>query len=116
MDAEIRKEFYGPAEAAQLGDPAADPPLTVRMQPPVTWGRRFSPITPRVVKVGPDQWCEVFDRFYWRGDEEVADWPVQHPLEYGLAMRKTLGPLQPGRASAAQPTERGDMDVEAFRG
>ena len=127
MDAEIRKEFYGPAEPEQLGDPAADLPFTIRIQPPATWERRYDPATPRAVKLGartgaPGLWARVCGNppaivGDLVADETVADWPVQHFLEVGVAMVKTRGPLQPGRAtSVTQPAERGDMDVEAFRG
>ena len=118
-------EFYGSVQILPESDPAADPLLTVRMQPPDTWERRYDGHTPRVVKLdnGGLGWREVGDHTEYmasprRTDAEVADWPVQHPLVWGVAYNRLAGKAVPppaGKADAAAELV-GDMDVESFRG
>jgi hypothetical protein len=117
-------EFYGSVQIMPESDPATDPLMTVRMQPPNTWLRRYDGRTLRVVKLDTDtlSWREVGDGYYhgdgWRTNDEVKDWPVQHPLVWGVAYDRLAGKAVPppaGRAGSA-PELEGDMGVESFRG
>lgn len=119
-------EFYGSAQIMPVSDPATDPLLTVRMQPPNTWERRYDGATVRVVKLDNDAagWRLVGDsirsvsELCWLTHDEVRDWPVQHPLVWGVAYNRLAGkPVPPpaGKAGAA-PELVGDMGVESFRG
>jgi hypothetical protein len=47
-------------------------------------------------------------------DEDVADWPIQHPIDYCAALRHTSTAEERGRRGPERPD--GDMDVEAFKG
>jgi hypothetical protein len=121
---EIEPEFYAGPKGAELGDPATDRFMTIRLEPPFTWERRHDPAARRALKVGRGPLCwSVFTlgadgptEAEWRSDEQVMDWPVQHFLEAMVAGKKLHGPLQPGRSAGEQRHERGDMDVDAFLG
>jgi hypothetical protein len=136
------KEFYAPPAGPKLGRPEDDLPFTIRIQPPWTWERRHDPATPRAVKFGdegvpainglrltwtlitgfdPENKGRVAGRDLWtsvqadRGlhDNEVRDWPIQHPVAVEAAMAK-LRREKPQERPA--PELVGDMDVEAFKG
>ena len=103
-------DFYGPAAPADLGDPATDPPMTVRVHPD---DDPRSPAARRAVRTDDGWWIvataggQCMPRM--RAPQTVADWPVQHPLVYCTAFRHAAH-----RATAtAEPV--GDMDVDAFR-
>jgi hypothetical protein len=103
-------DFYGPAGPVDLGDPATDPPMVVRVHPD---DDPRSPDARRVIRADTGWWLVVTCR--WGVDEgalvssDVADWPVQHPLLYCTAFHHAAH-----RASVtAEPV--GDMDVDAFR-
>jgi hypothetical protein len=109
-------DFYGPASPPVLGDPRLDPPMTCRVE---SWERRFDPtvrraiLTAPVVVDHPWPWVIVtgpaaLER--WLSHDEVADWPVAHPITYCAAFRHSSTESAP-----AQDAERGDMTVEAFR-
>jgi hypothetical protein len=120
-------EFYGsPVVVPDLGDPATDPLLTVRMQPPDTQARRLDPRTRRVVKLDPSSagWHEVGDHAWdmvpdpWHMDYDVRDWVRQDPITLGVAMDRGAGKAVPppaGKASSAAELV-GDMGVESFKG
>ena len=105
-------DFYGPAAPADLGDPATDPPMTCRVHPdddPRSASAR------RVIRTDSDlpqdAWVMVtgVGPFRWHYHENVADWPVQHPLVYCTAFRHAA------HRSTTTTEPVGDMDVDAFR-
>ena len=115
-------EFYGPAQPRDLGDPATDPPLTVRVQadPGDQHARLFDRDAPRAVLTSDPHGLRWFvvagrDRVQegrWLTDDEVRTWPVVPA--YAVSAPWTLAAAQPAPATSAH--ERGDLDVEAFRG
>jgi hypothetical protein len=115
-------EFYGSVQIMPESDPTTDPLLTVRMQPPNTWERRYDGNTPRAVKThlaGHPVWALVngaVDGEPWLFDDEVRTWPVQHPLVWGVAYDRLAGKVVPPPASAPTAELVGDMGVESFRG
>jgi hypothetical protein len=121
---EVEPEFYAAPKGPDLGNPATDRFLTVRIEPPYTWERRHDPAVRRALKIGRgDLPWTVFElgaagphEDHWASDEQVADWPIQSFIEAFVAGAKLDGPLQPGRATGEQRHERGDMDVDAFAG
>jgi hypothetical protein len=106
-------DFYGPVGPVDLGDPATDPPMTVRVHPDDDPRSRSARRVIRVDDLGGVRWVQVTGpppgTERWRTDRAVADWPVQHPLLYCTAFHHAAH-----RASlTAEPV--GDMDVDAFR-
>lgn len=116
-------EFYDKPAAAPLGDPAADRPMTVRVHPDDDPRDPKARRAIRVAGVHPWPWVQVTgvaweedceDGMWWT-DDEVATWPVTHPIQYCTAFRHAAASAaREGRT--AQPAERGDLDVSAFRG
>jgi hypothetical protein len=110
-------EFYRPPALKPLGDPASDPPLTVRVQGGQDRATRYSPDALRVIRtadVGAAPWVEVAGpEIGWRfTDTDVAGWPVVAAVVNETAFaRPAAAPGPP-----AQSIERGDMGVEAFKG
>jgi hypothetical protein len=110
-------EFYGPGSPRGLGDPASDPPLTVRVQGGQARANRYDPDALRVIRtadVGGAPWVEVAGpEIGWRfTDADVAGWPVVAAVVNAAAFARhdaTSG-------TPAQIVERGDMDVDSFRG
>lgn len=110
-------EFYAPARRDDLGDPATDPPLTVRVraEPGDQHARLFDRDAVRAVKTDDRDSCPWFvvtgGSYAWFTDEQVSTWPVVPA--YAVSAPWT-------RAAQAEPApathERGDMDVDAFRG
>lgn len=112
-------QYAGPT-APQLGNPAEDPPLTIRVHPD---DDPKSPDARRVVKTdrpGGGLWLQLTGPTggaigFGCHHETVAGWPVQHWLlaatTYGHAAAE-----ERRRAQAEQAIERGDMDVVAFKG
>jgi hypothetical protein len=49
----------------------------------------------------------------WLTDDDVRDWPIQHPVSVEGAMAKLRREKPQGRPA---PELVGDMDVEAFKG
>lgn len=103
-------DFYGPAGPMDLGDPATDPPMTVRVCPE---DDPRSPDARRAIRTDSDAWpwLRVTGGMPGMGyyAHELATWPVQHPLLYCTAFHHAAH-----RASLrAEPV--GDMDVDAFR-
>lgn len=109
-------DFYVKATPPKLGDPALDPPMTVRVHPD---DDPRSPDARRVIRTArplpQDAWAMVtgVGPFVWHRHHEVADWSVQHPVVYGTVFR---------HAAAADAREQtsgqlaGDMGVDAFKG
>ena len=112
-------EFYAPARRDDLGDPATDPPLTVRVQadPADQHARLFDRDAVRAVLTDANlgwPWLLVAGgRVGARlSHDEVRTWPVVPA--YAVSAPWTLNAQQTAPAPAAH--ERGDMDVDAFRG
>lgn len=117
-----RREFYDQT-SHDVGDPADDLPLTVRVQGGQDRAVRYSADAMRAVRT------TATDAYPWvivagpaavgasLSDAEVRDWTVMPALFVSTpwameAARTASG--QPGHG--AQVHERGDLDVEAFRG
>lgn len=116
-------EFYGPARTADLGDPALDPPMTVRVRGAEDRASRYAADAWRAVRttrLGTRAWLLVAgpsDEEWliggWLHDDEVRTWPVVHSTVNSAAFRLAAG-HQAGHGE--QVHERGDLDVDAFRG
>lgn len=114
-------EFHDPSPPDDLGDPALDAPMTVRIEP----GRRWSdPSARRAVRTDgrsplPAAWVLVtggdpsMNCWPYLKHDEVRSWPVTHAIEYAAAFRHASGRTEIEQATSAG---RGDMDVEAFKG
>lgn len=107
-------EFYSARPSFET-HPEDDPEMTVRVE---DWARRYEPDVRRAMKLkgygwmvvsGPQEWVGV-----WREEQEIASWPVAHPLTYSTAFRHAETRRDLERAAAGQL--EGDMGVEAFRG
>lgn len=124
--------FYAPASPPFLGNPATDPPMTVRVE---NWDRRFERDVRRVIKngyagYGPNgKWFIVTgpldiatDAMSTRvllDDEDVADWPIAHPTTYTTAFRHQEARRAQEKAAdelAINQKITGDMGAEAFKG
>ncbi|MBW0090514.1 hypothetical protein I4I73_21325 [Pseudonocardia sp. KRD-184] len=112
--------FYA-APVRDLGDPAADPPGTVRVDadPTDQHAHLFDRDARRAVKTAQtrpagQRWVLISGArdITWFYDDEVASWPVVPA--YAVSAPWTLAAAQPAPATPAH--ERGDLDVEAFRG
>lgn len=155
MTDSVVSEFYAPP-VRDLGDPAQDPPMTVRVE---RWADRRRTDVRRAVKVDDprlfDPWIVLSGGMpgVWLTDDHVRTWPVCPDVvtqaAYALAARRTAPALcpvpshtipggdgelvatpVPGCATCAawmaaghapsgrgeQAHERGDLDVEVFRG
>lgn len=109
-------EFYAaPVNPPRLGDPALDPPMTVRVE---RWEDRMRTDVRRAIKTddGP--------RYTWLiavggagevgeflSDDEVATWPICPAVVNQAAYAVNRAP----REGAVRPLV-GDMDVDAFKG
>lgn len=113
-------EFYGPARTVDRGDPATDPPMTVRVQNGEDRAVRYSATARRAIKTDDprlfDPWIVVAGPpvGQWLTDDEVRTWPVVHPIVNAAAFRLAAGDGQTGHGQ--QVHERGDLDVDAFKG
>lgn len=113
-----KQEFYREPKGPELGDPAQDPPFTIRIQPPYTRERAYDPLTPRVLKLHRDDgghpWVQVTGHgatLFWN-DDYVRSWPLQHHLVAGVAVSGYREKSEPKASTVLE----GDMDVEAFKG
>lgn len=115
MDTPV-SEFYAPRAAPDLGDPALDPPMTVRVHRGEDRAVRYSPDALRAVKTSERTWLLVAgdtdDIGETRLDDDVRGWPVVHWLICETAFARHT----PATPAMLQPAERGDMDVDSFRG
>lgn len=116
MDTPV-SEFYAPRAARDLGDPALDPPMTVRVHRGEDRTVRYSPDARRAVRTTSDTepWVLVTGSGGvggWLSHGDVQDWPVAHWLVCETAFARHA----PSRPAVLQPVERGDMDVDSFRG
>jgi hypothetical protein len=114
-------EFYDEREPERLGDPALDPPMTVRVHPD---DDPFDPAARRVIKTDdpdPEPWQLVTGYAHgfahpldtWYADAHVVRWPVTHPIQYTTAHRHAAADdARQGRG----PGVRGDLGVDAFKG
>lgn len=121
-DAAPPREFYD-APVRDLGDPATDPPLTVRVraEPGDRHARLFDRDTTRAVKMdGPSRapWIEVAGtEVGWRfTNDDVRDWPVVPALFVSVpwTFAANHGPTLADHLATRHG--RGDMDVDSFRG
>lgn len=120
-------DYYAEPEPEPLGDPALDPPMTVRHHPD---DNPRDPKARRVIRSdqgvgrnpGNAGWTIITgDRHWFSGlraglyHHEVADWPVSHGFLYSVAFRHAEAAAA-RRGDHAQAADRGDMDLDAFRG
>lgn len=120
-DAPAPREFYD-APVRDLGDPATDPPLTVRVQGGQDRHvRLFDRDAIRAIKMadpGRAPWIEVAGtEVGWRfTDADVRDWPVVPALFVSVpwTLAANHGPTLADHLATRHG--RGDMDVDAFRG
>lgn len=111
------REFYGPAPALDLGDPALDPPCTIRVQGGQDRATRYSPHALRAVRTTSDAepWVLVAGPRGvggWLTHGDVAAWPVM-PAVFATVPWAITATRPTG---AAAPELVGDMGVESFRG
>lgn len=108
-------EFYGDAAPVTETDPADDPVLTVRIQPPDTQARRLDLATRRAVKVGPDAWAIVTPTSFpvIISDQMVVTWPVVSAISIGAAQR--LASEQIDERAAGGHLRESDEDERLFR-
>lgn len=114
-------EFRDKAPVRDLGDPATDPPGTVRVyvEPEESddqHARLFDHEAMRVIKTSGGYWIifggDDYDVGEPRYDDDVRTWPVVPA--YAVSAPWTRAADQPAPATTAH--ERGDLDVQAFRG
>lgn len=112
------REFYGPAPDVDLGDPALDPPCTIRVQGGHDRHTRlFDRDAVRAVKTadpGRAPWVEIAGtEIGWRfTDDDVRDWTVA-PVPFATTPWALTATRPTGSAA---PELVGDMGVESFRG
>lgn len=125
MDTPV-SEFYAPRAAPDLGDPALDPPGTIRVEGGEDRHvRLFDPAARRAVRtsVAFPPWVLIAGEdapppFLRPGDPlshfDVRDWTVVPPLFVTVPWTRTTGRVP--HEGAITSVERGDMDVDSFRG
>jgi hypothetical protein len=111
-------DFYAPASPPVLGDPRLDPPMTGRVE---SWDLRLDPTARRAILTAPAvvdhpwPWVIVtgpaaLER--WLSHDEVADWPIAHPITYTTAFSHE----QHRRKDNERRAElKGDEDERLFR-
>jgi hypothetical protein len=113
------REFYD-TPVRDLGDPATDPPLTIRVQGGQDrWTRLFDPIAVRAIKTTEGHWVlvggDTEDIGEDRYDDEVRGWPVMPALFASTPWGDTNhGPTLADHLTTRH--DRGDMDADAFKG
>lgn len=114
-------EFYGEKGSEPLGNPADDPVMVVRIHPA---DDPMSPSARRVIRAGyatgvvpARPWVPVSgaSRVNGYAHEDVKEWPVTYPIHYTTAFRHERA-HESRRGNVNQTDDRGDMDVEAFKG
>jgi len=115
MTAQPPREFHDKPVSAAVGTPELDPPFTWRIVP---GARPLDLHAPRVLRStvpGDPGWLVVSGPLAGeiRYDEEVRDWPYTSDTSAGAAV--ILARRAP-REGLVQPAERGDLDVESFKG
>lgn len=119
MDTPV-SEFYAPRAAPDLGDPALDPPCTIRVQGGEDRRTRlFDPHARRAVltdDLGDLRWIVVAgtEPGEWLTDAQVRGWTVVPALFVTVPWTRTTG--RAPHEGAIASVERGDMDVDSFRG
>ncbi len=114
-------EFYGSPRSVDFGDPTLDLPMTVRVLNGQDRAVRYSAAAVRAVRTTDTDetpWFIVAGAddeagHRWLSDDEVRDWPVCPAVVNAAAFRLAAGD-QTGHGRQAH--DRGDMDVDAFRG
>lgn len=110
-------DFYGQANGAALGDPAQDPPMTVRVHPDDDPADQDARRVIRTADVSPTGLWILVTGDWGVGNghyhADVADWPVQYPIRYCATYRHAAAEAQ--RRGQVRSDERGDMDVTAFK-
>lgn len=111
------------ADRPDLGDPAADPIATWRIEPfdeggPQDWRRQYERERLRAVRVYDHDvapWCLVDaahragDLGLWLDHDEVSDWPVTPTVAVAVAYRESVTqPAEPPRVLA--PVEGEDVE------
>lgn len=107
-------QYAGPS-VAQLGDPATDPPMTVRVHPD---DDPMSPAARRVIRTDDPTWAWVVVTGYvpdmaFLPHEDVATWPITPPVRYCAAYRHASLADERRRVGAAQPLDGADAEGAA---
>ncbi len=113
-------EFYRPPAPKPLGDPASDPPMTVRVQGGHDRAVRYSATARRAIRTTStsEPWVLVAGPpgaavGGWATHADVAGWPVVADVVNQAAFARHGHVPSEG---ALRVAERGDMDVDAFKG
>lgn len=113
-------EFPDKPVSAALGQPELDPPFTWRVhpddQPMDLHARRVMRVPDRSDEPALMVWVVVSGSGtgYWHRHDEVAAWPYTSDTVAGAAVIVAAG--RGPREGLVQPAERGDMDVDSFKG
>lgn len=111
-------EFPDKAPAREVGDPALDPPMTVRVE---RWADRKRTDVRRAVKSdmsGGHRWSilvgEIGRGGRWLSDDDVRAWPVCPDVVTQTAYALAAGRITAG--GGERQDKRGDLDVTVFKG